>query len=57
MRFSSATSTSMQRCLYPTFQNQCYSLFFEEYLNPQARSTKRQRIMLLIITLVLLELT
>ena len=44
MKFSSSTDTSVQRCLYPLFQNQrlhfCCPLFFEEYLNPQVRITK-----------------
>ena len=41
MKFSSNSNTSVQRCLYPLFQNQRHHFlllpFFEEFLNPQAR--------------------
>ena len=43
MKFSSISNTSVQRCLYPLFQNPpifwC-PLFSENYLNPQVRINK-----------------
>ena len=49
MKFSSTPNTSVQRCLYPIFQNQCphfllsalfWKLFSENYLNLQVRINK-----------------
>ena len=44
MKFSSTSNTSVQRYLYPLFQNQSphflLPVFSENYLNPQARINK-----------------
>ena len=44
MHFFSTSSASVQRCLYPLFQNQHHifycPIFFKEYLNPQVRINK-----------------
>ena len=44
MKFYSAPNTSIQRCLYSLFQNQCFffccPLVFNEYLNLQLRINK-----------------